>query len=120
MPEILGVKGIDANIGTLTFKYLYGSQWLLVFHQNITNENYFRDDDEVVNCSAPDKYFNDTMKISEKFEFLLKYDTNENKYNWWKQSNNPIGQIREEILKLGSNIYNNIKNCLFCKQDIVS
>ena len=98
---MLGVKGIDANIGTMTFKYLYGAQGLLVFHQNITNQNYFRDADEAVNCSAPGKYsilayINDTMKYNEKFEFLLKYDINENKYNRWRQSNNPILEKEQE------------------------
>ena len=92
--------GINGDMGIFHYKYFKGKQWLLIFHHNITGKNLFADEYEAVNCSADGRYsilayVNDSMKIDDKFEFLLQYDFTP-KYNMWTQANNPMLEREEK------------------------
>ena len=77
-------------------KYLYNAKWLKIFFHNSSNQNFFLNQFEVLNCNSINKYsilneINEKFKINNKFEFLLEYP-NIIGYNRWVQNLNPINQ----------------------------
>ena len=80
-------------------KYFENAVWAKVFDHNVNGGNtVFNSIDEVKNCNTTNKYSRlyllDSFKTKDgKIEFLLEYpDDVPNKYNRWKQTNNPFNE----------------------------
>ena len=81
----------------------YGAEWLEVFYHNCKNDKIlFADVQEVLHTNSQYKFsildqLENFRGADNKFEFLLEYPTEiPNKYNRWKQSDNPV-EVQEVI-----------------------
>ena len=94
-----GVPIQDMKIKTLTDN----SVWALIFEQNSKSGTVlFSSVDEVMNTQTVDKYSrlnllnNNSFKAMTdgKYEFMLCYPDNTDKYNRWRQTNNPCNEYK--------------------------
>lgn len=81
----------------------YGAEWLEVFyHNNKSGTILFANEQEVLHTNSQYKFsildqLENFRGTDNKFEFLLEYPTEiPNKYNRWKQSDNPV-EVQEVI-----------------------
>ena len=76
-------------------------RFLLVFHHNTINSNFFNSYSEFLSTDSIDKYsilgfIDDDFKIDNSFEFIMEYPET-SKYAHWKQDINPLEGERNEI-----------------------
>ena len=75
--------------------------FLLIFRQNVTNSDYFKDYNEFLDTNTPDKYsilgiLDDSFKSrKDSFEFILEYPET-SKYGHWLQKINPLNASENE------------------------
>lgn len=87
----------------------YGATWKKVFYHNTNNDTiWFKDNNEALHITDNEYKYSildelDNYKGSDgKLEFLLEYPTDHpEKYNRWKQTNNPINETQDAS---GSNV----------------
>ena len=76
-------------------------KWLRVFYHNSKSESdCFESESEALHCNSENKFsildeIDDSMKIRNKFEFIIEYP-NEAIYYHWRQSKNPLEEVEEE------------------------
>ena len=86
------------KIGKFQFKTFEDVQWLKIFHHDCSEGEFFKaGSPELLNINTKNLFsilymINDRFKINGKYEFLLEYPE-ENKYNHWRQSVNPLDII---------------------------
>ena len=83
------------QIGKYQFKTFEDVQWLKIFHHDCSEGEFFNPESpELLNVHTKNRFsilyvINNRFKINDKYEFLLEYPE-ENKYNHWRQSFNPL------------------------------
>ena len=80
----------------VVYKHVFESKWLLVFHHNSKNKEYFANREMVLDCDQTNLYsilgkIDDSYRINGSFEFLLEYPEFDG-YNRWSQINNPVNE----------------------------
>ena len=84
--------------GIYTYRFYENCFWLLLFHHNTTEGGFFSDKESAKFSLDESKFsilshLHIIPKINQIDEFLLEYPGLSHRYNWWRQSLNPLSEI---------------------------